>query len=181
MIDPSYLDDLIKICIYHSKLQISDCTEKSKLTSIRTRLVAALLRFADELDIDASRVHIETMAAFGYKTENAVFWYLHSRTKVTIKDSAVTVTVFLNQNDYNNYASCIDKIYIQNFKFKNKILTDIISQNKINVFISECSEVAIDPVSYTHLDVYKRQTTYRSYRSCKYVSTSTASGMTMAV
>lgn len=144
MIDPSYLDDLIKICIYHSKLQISDCTEKSKLTSIRTRLVAALLRFVDELDIDASRVHIETMAAFGYKTENAVFWYLHSRTKVTIKDSAVTVTVFLNQNDYNNYASCIDKIYIQNFKLKNKILTDIISQNKINVFISECSEVAID-------------------------------------
>ena len=44
MIDPSYLDDLIKICIYHSKLQISDCTEKSKLTSIRTRLVAEIGR-----------------------------------------------------------------------------------------------------------------------------------------
>lgn len=27
MIDTSHLDDLIKICIYHSKLQISDCTE----------------------------------------------------------------------------------------------------------------------------------------------------------
>lgn len=141
MIDPTYIEDLITICTYHSKLSITECPEVSKLTSIRTKLVAALLRFGDELDIDKSRVHIETMSEFGYKTENAVFWYLHSRTNITIKNSGIKITVLLSQEDYSKYSSYINKIYIQSFKLKNKLLTDIISQNGINIFISEDSNV----------------------------------------
>ena len=141
MIDSTYIEDLITVCMYHSKLSIAKCPEVSKSTSIRTKLVAALLRFGDELDIDKERVHIETMNEFGYKTENAVFWYLHSSTIITIKNSEIKITVFLSQEDYKKYSSYIDKIYIQSFKSKNKALTDIISRNGINIFISDDSNV----------------------------------------
>ena len=73
-IDSTYLEDLITICIYHSKLSISDCPVKSRFKEIRLRLVAAILRFGDELDIDKHRVHIETVKEFSYNTENALFY-----------------------------------------------------------------------------------------------------------
>lgn len=140
-IDSTYLEDLITICIYHSKLSISDCPVKSRFKEIRLRLVAAILRFGDELDIDKHRVHIETVKEFSYNTENALFWYLHSRTTISIKKSAIKISVLLNDKDYDRYHSYINNVYIQRFKSKNKVLTDIMTQEGINFFISEDSQV----------------------------------------
>jgi hypothetical protein len=164
-IDSIYLEDLIKICTFHSKLHITDCNEVSSVTSIRTKLIAAILRFGDELDIDKNRVYIETMKEFSYNTENAVFWYLHSRTTITVKNSAIKIAVLLNEGDYDQFAHCINKIYIQNFKLKNKELTDIISQNGIHIFISEDSKSVKHnfqkdlpkEIKDTLLDIYKKQ------------------------
>lgn len=54
---------------------------------------AAILRFGDELDIDKERVHIETVNEFGYEKDNAIFWHLHARTKITVKESAIKLSV----------------------------------------------------------------------------------------
>lgn len=140
-IDSTYLEDLITICMYHSKLSINDCPVKSRFKEIRLRLVATILRFGDELDIDKHRVHIETVKEFSYNTENALFWYLHSRTTISIKKSAIKISVLLNDKDYDRYHSYINNIYIQRFKSKNKVLTDIMTQEGINFFISEDSQV----------------------------------------
>jgi len=53
--------DLAECCKYHSRLPIRECSAAGRMRpSLRTQLVAALLRFADELDVDVHRVLIET-------------------------------------------------------------------------------------------------------------------------
>ena len=42
------------------------------------------------------------------------------------------------------------------------VASDILGQ--LDVFVLESTAIAIDPVSYTHLDVYKRQGQYRRSR-----------------
>lgn len=141
-INASCLQDLIDVCRFHSKLSIYECPVESELAGIRTQLVATILRFGDELDIDKHRVHIETMKEFGYKADNAVFWYLHARTRIQIKNSEIKLSVYLNNSDYEKFGMCINNIYIQKFKTKNKVLTDIMTQNGFSFFISEDSDVA---------------------------------------
>ena len=144
-IDADYLQALIDVCRFHSKLSIDECPAESELAGIRTRLVAAILRFGDELDIDEHRIHIETMKEFGYNVDNAVFWYLHARTKIQIKKSEIKLSVYLNDHDYEKFGTCINNIYIQKFKTKNKMLTDIMTKNGFSFFISEDSGVAKNP------------------------------------
>lgn len=142
--DSMYLQDLIDICVFHSKLDITECSEKSERAGIRTRLVATILRFGDELDIDKERVYIETVNEFGYEIENAIFWYLHARTKITVKESAIKLSVYLNDEDYKKVALSINNIYVQKFKTKNKVLTDIMTQNGFSFFVSEDSGIEIN-------------------------------------
>ncbi len=45
------VDDIIDICLHHTKLPITDCSKLSKYDpNIRKQLLASLLRFSDELD-----------------------------------------------------------------------------------------------------------------------------------
>jgi len=145
LLDSMYLQDLIDICMFHSKLDIAECNEESERSGIRTRLVAAILRFGDELDIDKERVHIETVNEFGYEKDNAIFWHLHARTKITVKESAIKLSVYLNDEDYQRVGLSINNVYVQKFKTKNKVLTDIMTQNGFSFFISEDSGVEINP------------------------------------
>ena len=76
--------DLMDVCKYHSKLPIADCPSTELGRQVRRRLVAALLRFADELDVSKHRVSIETVKNFSFDPHNSVYWWLHNRTKVLI-------------------------------------------------------------------------------------------------
>ncbi len=136
-----YIEDLISICMFHSKLNIMDCQEKTDVNKVRRRFVAALLRFGDELDIDQYRVNTETVKEFGYETDNSVYWYLHGRTQIKIDKNEVIITVSLNPYDYALCHSAINNLVISEFKQKNKILTDILTKNEIPIFISENSKV----------------------------------------
>jgi len=136
-----YIEDLINICMFHSKLNIMDCPEKTDVNRVRRRFVAALLRFGDELDIDQYRVNTDTVKEFGYETENSIYWYLHERTQIKIDKNEVIITVPLNPYDYELCHEAIEKLIITEFKRKNKILTDILIKNGITIFISESSKV----------------------------------------
>ncbi|MGI5991639.1 MAG: HD domain-containing protein [Methanosarcina sp.] len=63
------VNDLIDVCKFHSKLSINDCPDYSNdHPSIRIRMVASILRFADELDITSTRVNIETAKIFFHRS-----------------------------------------------------------------------------------------------------------------
>lgn len=143
-----YIEDLIHICMFHSKLNIMDCVEKTDVNKVRRRFIAALLRFGDELDIDQYRVKTDTVKEFGYEVENRVYWFLHNITNIKIVKNEVIITITLNPEDYPLCHSTINKLIILEFKQKNKILTDILTKNDIPVFISEDSNV----ISYEYAE-----------------------------
>ena len=133
-------EDLIDVCRFHSKLNIQNCPDKSD-SQIHTRLIAALLRLGDELDIDRCRVDINTVKLFGYDVENSIYWYLHAYTVVNIQNHQITLKVPLNKKDYEKCAEFFKTKVIEDFIKKNSILTEIIRSNNINIGISSESAV----------------------------------------
>ena len=82
------VDDLMDVCKFHSKLPINDCSDFfTDYPNSRKKMVASLLRFADELDISSTRVKIETVKIFSITHENSVYWWLHNYTKINFVDS----------------------------------------------------------------------------------------------
>ena len=134
-------EDLIDVCRFHSKLNIFDCPKRNDITHVRTRLIAALLRLGDELDIDRFRVDINTVKLFGYDIGNSFFWYLHEYTVVDIENHLITLRILLNKKDYDDFADYFKEEVIDEFEKKNGILTEIIMSNDINIGISRQSEV----------------------------------------
>ena len=105
------VDDLMDICIYHSKLSIKKCPLKFKFSKKdRKQFVAAILRFADELDIDSNRVSLETVKNFSIDPENSIYWWLHNRTSITfITPNVITMILHGNRNGTTMGASPTDK------------------------------------------------------------------------
>ena len=67
------VDDLMDVCKFHSKLPINDCSDFfNDNSNSRKKMVAAFLRFADELDISNTRANIGTAKIFPY-TQIIVF------------------------------------------------------------------------------------------------------------
>src|SRR5512137_2959274 len=64
-ISSKLVDDLIDVCKHHSKLPVAGCAQTFKYNPKgRKRLIASLLRFSDELDIDVHRVTLATVKNF---------------------------------------------------------------------------------------------------------------------
>jgi len=148
-IPPDLVSDLIDVCKYHSKLPINECpiTFKSDPNE-RKQLVAAILRFSDELDIDKNRVTIETVKNFRLDPNNAVYWWLHNFTTLSISDhNAITLIVQLNPVDKEKYGSIVLTAFITNFQTKNRPVIIILNQNGIPVTMN--AESRVEENSYT--------------------------------
>lgn len=141
---PYYLvDDLMDICKFHSKLPITDCPDTfSHDPNNRKKMVAALLRLADELDISSRRVNIETAMLFNMNPENAVYWWLHNYTQVNfISHNKIHLTVSLHPEDFELYGSFIRENYITNFKNKNLPVIEVLVEQNIPLVIDNNSDV----------------------------------------
>jgi len=138
--------DLIDVCEYHSQLPINDCpTVFRSDPNGRKQLVAALLRFADELDIDRNRVSIETIKNFRLDPKNAVYWWLHNRANVIFSASnVIDLKVRLHPNDKKKYGTFIHTAFITEFQTKNRPVLMILRQNDIPIVINSESEVVDD-------------------------------------
>jgi len=134
--------DLIDVCKYHSKLNIRECPLQFKLdTQGRKQLVASLVRFSDELDVDFRRVSLDTVRLFSMEPENKFYWWLHNLTKIELNDNILILTVSLKPGDYSQYRTFVKDTYIDHFREKNKDVLDILSNNNISISISSKSEV----------------------------------------
>jgi len=139
----SLVNDLMDICKFHSKLSIKKCPIEFNYSQIdRKQLVAAILRFADELDIDAHRVSLETVKNFSIDPENSVYWWLHNRTSIVfITPKVISMILQLHPIDNKNYGLLIKYLFIERFCKKNGPLIDILCENHIPLHISSDSQI----------------------------------------
>jgi hypothetical protein len=140
------INDVIDICKFHSKLAISDCSISSLLDeNLRKQLIAALLRFSDEMDIDANRVLPEILETFRLPPENAVIWWIHNRIALRMATrNNITIKIRLNPEDNTEYGPIINRIFIIEFQTKNRQVLGILRHEGINLAISSDSDTVSD-------------------------------------
>ena len=158
--------DLVEVCKYHSHLPIFDCPVQFKHDNTqRLRLVAALLRFADELDIDASRVSIETVKNFTLNPRNSIYWWMHHCTSVNLNQNLVHLKIILHPDDARVHGAVIHTAVITEFEHKNRPVVDILVENRIPIVFSRDSGVEEDKFyellpSEIVAELHKMQGTY---------------------
>jgi len=137
------VDDLMDVCKFHSKLPINDCSDFfDGYPDSRKKMVASLLRFADELDISSTRVNIETVKIFCINPENSVYWWLHNYTKINfVGIRKVLLKVNLHPEDFKLYGSSVCEDYITNFRLKNQPVLNVLVEQDIPIVIDNNSDV----------------------------------------
>jgi hypothetical protein len=137
------VDDLMDVCKHHAKLPITDCPFTFKFNPTeRKQLVASLLRFSDELDVDGHRVSIETVKNFSLDPHNSIYWWLHNRTKVIFSArNTIIMTIRLHPDDTKQYGSYIHEAFITEFQTKNRPVLSVLARDGIPIVISDDSKV----------------------------------------
>ncbi len=137
------VDDLMDVCKHHAKLPITDCPLTFKFNPTeRKQLVASLLRFSDELDVDGHRVSIETVKNFSLDPHNSIYWWLHNRTKVIFSArNTIIMTIRLHPDDTKQYGSYIHEAFITEFQTKNRPVLSVLARDGIPIVISDDSKV----------------------------------------
>jgi WD40 repeat protein len=140
------IDDLMDVSKHHTKLPIAACPSAFTFDPTgRKQLVAALLRFADELDIDSNRVSFETVSTFSIDPHNAIYWWLHERTRIVFTArNVIQITMRLHPTDLKEYGSFVHKAFITAFQSKNQPVITILGQSGLPIIISSDSKVIPD-------------------------------------
>jgi len=137
------VSDLMDVCMHHAKIPIAECDIVFSFDpSQRKQLIAALLRFADELDVDGHRVSIETVKTFRLDPHNSVYWWIHNRTKVVfMAKNVIVLNIRLHPKDMEDHGVFLKAAFIDEFQSKNRPVLGILHQNSIPISISAESEV----------------------------------------
>lgn len=136
------IDDLITVCMYHSKLDIWRCKEKSEDNpDIRLRLIAALIRLVDELDVTSSRINLDTVRLFAFPESNLIYWWIHSKTDIKFVKNSVRLRVYLHPDDYKKYSGHLNSVFLDEFKRKNESLFEVLTNNGFTLCLSSESGV----------------------------------------
>ena len=137
------VDDLMDVCKYHAKLPITDCPRTFEFDPTgRKQLVASLLRFSDELDVDCHRVSIETVKNFSLNPQNSVYWWLHNRTKVVFSArNVISLTIRLHPDDAKQHGSFVHAAFITEFQTKNRSVLSVLARGGIPIVIADDSKV----------------------------------------
>ena len=139
------VEDLMDVCKHHAKIPILECPLTfSHDQNGHKQLIATLLRFSDELDVDGHRVSLETIKNFSLDPTNSVYWWLHSRTEVSFVHNSITLTIILHPDDAKQYGPLVKKTFIDGFINKNRNLLTILGQHDISIVISADSGVGED-------------------------------------
>lgn len=143
-VDSQYREDIINVCKFHSKLDIKECPEISRISRVRCQFLAALLRLGDEMDIDKYRVDVQTVETFSYDPENSIYWYIHNHTQIIIENHVICLKIYLTKEDCSACGKILQDIVVNKFKNKNTNLTEILIKNGVRAVIGESSGVEED-------------------------------------
>lgn len=148
LIKPALVQSLKDICMYHSKLPIIETAFEpcGYDRDARIRLIAALLRLADELDIDYRRVPEGVHKNFRLDPGNGRYWWFHERTHIyldyvydqgKIIEGIIVFELLLHPDDIRNYEDPVQKMVIDVFKSKCKDLLKILASYNIPLSIED--------------------------------------------
>jgi len=142
-IPPNLVDDLIDICKFHSKVPISDCPIPfNYYPNEKKQFIAAILRFADELDIDKTRVNFDAIKNFRLSPQNSLYWYIHKNTVISFKsDREILTQVILHPEDKKEFGDIIYDIFIDGFGNKNQPVLSVLTKNALPIIISPESTI----------------------------------------
>ena len=136
-------EDLMTIIMHHSKLLILECPENGKIEhGIRVQFIAAVLRFADELDIDANRVQIDVVRNFRLEPHNAVYWYIHNATRIEfVEPNQIRIDIVLRPEEAAEFGQLLEDLVIREFERKNQPVLKALVAAQLPIVISEKSGV----------------------------------------
>ena len=104
---------------YHSQLDVEQCP-KTFLGTRRLRLLAALLRFADELDICRDRVNINEVHLYPRPLPAEYWWWIHYyTTEIEISGYQLTFHLRLHPADEANHKHQLRVLIKDDFERKN--------------------------------------------------------------
>ena len=134
------IEDIKNICMYHSKLDITKCNLINvRYSNIHVQLIAAILRYCDELDIERDKVNIDVVNSFQYDAERVKYHHMHTHTCIDFQKNAIKLTVALHPEDIKEIS--IDRAYdlfIQKFIDKNKDVQKILQRNDVHIYYDGC-------------------------------------------
>lgn len=148
------LEDLVNVCKFHFKLSIDDYDNTTKSDQKqRTKMIAALLRFANELDMISSPVDMESVKVPLRDPTKSVYWWLHNYTNVefTYPDivhlTNIVINVRLHPEDINLCRSFVREKYIPYFKKRNKPFIELLAKQNIRLAIDSSRDIEQDELA----------------------------------
>ncbi|RZB32737.1 MAG: hypothetical protein AEth_00415 [Candidatus Argoarchaeum ethanivorans] len=115
-INPNYVNFIALLSESHrmNKPEISSDKLKDDYlmigAKIRVRLLVSLLRLADELDRDYTRVNLDELKSWNIPTDSKMYWWMHHYTKaVSIENGRIKI-LFRVPIQYENSQSNLDEI-----------------------------------------------------------------------
>lgn len=126
-IPDSLRTDLTDLCLFHSKYSIKRCETNLDGAAGRKRLIAAILRLADELDIRSSRIndHYYKFLIKDHKT--CIHWLKHKYTSIYIENNIIKMTITLDPEDAEKYGHILQASIMNKFCCKNRKILEILN------------------------------------------------------
>lgn len=141
--------DVMDVCIYHARLPIEQCGRMFRnYGEERKQLVAALLRFGDELDVQTTRVKLETVLTFHLDPRNSLYWWLHSRTIIDfIGYNVIKLKVRLCPADERHYGGLVKEAVVDRFRKKNESVLEVLREYDVKIALDADSGVHTDSIA----------------------------------
>lgn len=134
------IDDLADICLYHSKHDIMRCDTKLSFGNGNKKLIAVILRLADELDISYKRLKKENFNFLCRDPEKLIYWYMHKYTVITIINNTIFFEVTLPEKYIVKYGHIFLASVIKKFHDKNKSLLQYLNENGYAIKMAHINE-----------------------------------------
>ena len=112
-IDEALLKTIITACRFHSKLDVNACESPRALEEgiIHSQIIALLLRIADELDINRSRIDLAQIEQLHLKADEEFWWWYHYLLKhISVESSGIKFYTQFNSQDKNIAESATELI-----------------------------------------------------------------------
>jgi len=120
---------------YHSRLNIDDCPEHF-LGDKRRRLLALLLRFADELDITKERVNMDHVRYYPPPLSSEYWWWIHyCTTLIELKNNMIVFYLRLNEKD-KQHQDILQRTIVNTFLDKNQRLIERLGRENIPILLT---------------------------------------------
>ena len=135
---------------FHSARDIGECATTFKYDGDvhRKRLLAALLRFADEMDIGHDRVNMEVVQQRSLSVDDEAYWWIHHATEVVLgPDGYLHIELEVNPQD-QDVQDALAQVVHETFRSKNESVVDVLWLDEVRIRIGPRASIqcgTVDP------------------------------------